>query len=100
MLPELAVSFNVCVMATSGTVALNPTLVELAGTDTEAGNVTATLSVARLTVTPPEGAAAFRVTVHVSVPAPVIDERLQESALNFVPAEVSVLPVPPPGFAK
>ena len=96
MPPELAVSFSVCVMATSETVALNPTLVALAGTDTEAGKVTAALSTARLTVIPPEGAAASRVTVHASVPAPVIDEMLQESSLSFVPAEVSVLP----GFAK
>jgi len=49
---------------------------------TVAGTVTAVLLVHRMTVTPPDGAAAFSVTVQVFVPEPVKDAPLQDSALN------------------
>jgi hypothetical protein len=44
--------------------------------------VTAELLLARLTVNPPLAAAAFSVTVQLSVPAPVIEPFVQLSALN------------------
>ena len=43
-----------------------------------AGVVTAELLLERLTATPPAGAAAARVTVHASDPAPVMDEAEQD----------------------
>jgi hypothetical protein len=61
---------------------VNEALVALAGTVTVAGNVTAALLLATLTLNPPLGAAAFSVTVQASVPAPVIDVLLQESAVS------------------
>ena len=61
---------------------MNPVLVALAGTVTEAGTVAAGLLLDRLTVSPPDGAAMFSVTVQASVPAPVMDAPEQESALN------------------
>ena len=72
---------------------MNPALVALAGTVTDAGTVTAVLLLERLTVSPPLPAAAFRVTVQASLPAPVIEALPQESALNagVLPA---VVPVP------
>jgi len=36
----------------------------------------------RLTIVPPLGAVALRVTVHVSVPAPLMDELAQDNALG------------------
>ena len=53
-----------------------------AATVTLAGTVTAELLLARLTTNPPLAAAAFRVTVQLSVPAPVIDPLVQLNALN------------------
>jgi sulfur carrier protein ThiS len=47
-----------------------------------AGTVTAALLLARLTLKPPLPAAAVSVTVQLSLPDPVIDALLQESALN------------------
>jgi hypothetical protein len=53
-----------------------------AATLTLAGTATAELLLATLTANPPLGAAAFRVTVQLSVPAPVIDELPQLSPVN------------------
>ena len=64
-------------MLTDETVAVKFAVVEPAATVTEAGTVTAELLLARLTVKPPLGAAALSPTVHVSVPAPVIDPPAQ-----------------------
>ena len=61
---------------------MKPALVALAGTVTEAGTVTAALLLDRLTLNPPLGADLLSVTVHASVPAPVIDEFAQEKALK------------------
>jgi hypothetical protein len=61
---------------------VNKALVALAGTVTVAGNVTAALLLARLTLNPPLAAAAFSVTVQASVPDPVMDVLLQESAVS------------------
>lgn len=80
--PALAVSAAVCAVATGATVAVNPALVAFAGTVTVAGIVTAALLLDRLITRPPLAAAAFSVTVQASVPAPVIDVLLQESAVS------------------
>jgi hypothetical protein len=60
-------------------------LVALAGTVTVAGTVAARLLLDKLTASPPDGAGAFRVTVHASVPAPVKEVLVQEKALKSAP---------------
>lgn len=54
----------------------------LAGTVIEDGTVTAELLLARLTNSPPAGAGVPRLTVQVSVPAPVIELLAHEIALS------------------
>jgi len=75
--PVAAVIVTDCAVLTAVTVAENATLVAAAGTVTEAGTTTALLLLERLTLDPPVGADPESVTVHASVPAPVIDELLQ-----------------------
>ena len=89
--PALAVRVTACAVVTDATVAVNPTLLALAGTTTVAGTVTAALLLVRPTLRPPLPAAAVKVTVQLSLPDPVIDALLQESALN---AAGAVVPVP------
>jgi hypothetical protein len=69
----LAVSVTVCEVLTEETVAMKLAAVAPAVTVTVAGTVTAELLLARLTIKPPLPAAVLRVTVQLSVPAPVID---------------------------
>ena len=64
---------------TEATVAEKLALVAPAATVTEAGTVTEELLLARFAANPPLAAAVFRVTVHGSEPAPVMDESAQES---------------------
>ena len=90
-LPALAVSVTACAVVTEDTVAVNPTLLALAGTTTVAGTVTAALLLVSPTLKPPLPAAAVSVTVHASLPDPVIDALLQESPLN---AAGTAVPVP------
>ena len=90
-LPALAVRVTACAVVTDATVAVNPALLALAGTKTAAGTVTAALLLVRPTLKPPLPAAALSVTVHVSLPDPVMDALLQESALN---AAGTAVPVP------
>jgi hypothetical protein len=78
----LAVRVTASLVLTAETVAVKPAVVTPAATVTLAGTVTALLLLARLTANPPVAAAAFRVTVQLSVPAPVIDPLLQLRALN------------------
>lgn len=92
-LPAVAVSVAVCEVVTDDTVAANSMLVALPGIVTVAGTVTAALLLDRLTLKPSLGAAALSATVHVSVPAPVMDSLLQESELS-VAAVTAVTPVP------
>jgi hypothetical protein len=80
--PAVAVNVTVSAVVTAATVALKLALVALAGTVTDAGTVTARVLLARLTANPPEGAAAVRLTVHASVPEPVILLLEQESVLR------------------
>jgi hypothetical protein len=67
---------------TEETVAVKLAVVAPAVTVTLAGTTTAALLLATLTANPPLGAAAFSVTVQLSVPAPVIDPLAQVEALN------------------
>jgi hypothetical protein len=90
-LPALAFSVTACAVPTDDTVAVNPALVAFAGTVTVAGTVTAALLLDRLTLRPPLGASAFSVTMQESVPEPVMDALLQESALK---AAGTAVPVP------
>ena len=95
--PALAVIVTACAVATEEILAVNEALVEFAGTVTELGTVASELLLDRFTATP-LCAAAVRVTVHASVPDPVIDPLLHDSALNSaepVPGEpVLLAPVP------
>ena len=70
--------------------AVNPTLAAFAGTVTVLGIVIAELLLDRFTLSPPLGAAAVSVTVHASVPDPVMVPLLQYSALSAVGAAVPV----------
>jgi hypothetical protein len=79
---------------TAETVAEKVTLVVLGAMVTEAGTITAVLLLLRLTIVPLLGAAALRITVHASVPAPVKDELIQEIALGTatpVPLKLTVV---------
>jgi hypothetical protein len=71
----------------------NPTLVSPAGTFTAFGTWTAELELERFTVSPLRGAAAVIVTVHASVPNPVMAPLLQDSALRAA-EPVTAAPVP------
>ena len=82
VLPALAVNVTVCAVLTVETVAVKLALVAPAATVTLAGTVTAELLLARLTANPPLAAAAFSVTVQLSVPAPVIVPLVQVRPLN------------------
>jgi hypothetical protein len=88
----LAVTVVVCAVVTDETVAVNAALVALAATVTVDGTLTAVLLLDRLTLSPPLGAAALSVTVQASLPDPVMDALLQESALK--PTAVAAVPVP------
>ena len=92
--PALAVRVTDCAVVTDDTVAVNPALVALAGTTTVAGTVTEALLLVRPTLTPPLPAAELSVTVHASLPAPVMDALLQESPLN-TPGTAVPVPVRP-----
>jgi hypothetical protein len=80
--PALAVSVAACAVSTDATVAEKEARFALAGTDTLAGNVTFALLLDRLTSSPLPGAAALSVTAQESVPDPVMDALLQETALT------------------
>ena len=89
-LPALAVSVTACAVVTDDTVAVNPALLALAGTTTVAGTVTAALLLVRPTLKPPLPVAAVSVTVQLSLPDPVMDALLQDSALKAAAAAVPV----------
>jgi hypothetical protein len=94
----LAVRVAVWAVVTEETVAVKVAVVEPAATVTEAGTVTDELLLARLTVNPPVGAAAFSATVQLSVPAPVIEPLVQLSPLSTgtpVPLRLTPVEVPP-----
>lgn len=68
-----AVSMAVCAVLTTVVAAVKPALIAPAATVTDGGTVTAELLLARLAANPPLAAAAFKATVQLSVPAPVIE---------------------------
>jgi hypothetical protein len=80
--PAVAVSVTACAAVTESTVAVKVALLEPAATVTVAGTFTAVLLLDRLTLAPPVPAAALRLTVQASVPAPVKDELAHRSARN------------------
>ena len=90
-LPELALTVADCAVVTEATVAVNDTLLAVAGTVTELGTVTALLLLARATLTPPVGAEPERLTVQESDRAPVIEVVPQETALTV---GATAVPVP------
>jgi len=75
---------------TEDTVAVKPAVVAPAATVTLAGTTTAVLLLARLTARPPLGAAAFSVTVQLSVPAAVIDALAQLNPLKIGDEEAAL----------
>ena len=96
-LPAVAVSVTVAAVLTAETVAVKVALVAPAATVTEAGTVTFELLLARLTANPPVAAAAFNVTVQLSVPAPVNEPLVQVSPVSTgtpVPLRLTVVVVP------
>jgi len=97
-LPALAVRVAVWAVVTEETVAVKAAVVAPAATVTVAGTVAALLLLARFTVNPPVAAAAFSVTVQLSVPAPVIEPLVQLSPLNIgtpMPLRLTPVEVPP-----
>ncbi len=100
--PFLAVRVAVCEEATGAMLAAKFAPVTPEATITEAGTVTALLLLARLTTAPPLGAAAVKVTVQSSDPAPFIEECAQlrpDRDAAFFPAPCS-LTVPPHRLAS
>ena len=81
-LPALAVSVAVCAVPTAEMVAENGALVAPETIVTVAGTDTAELLLDRFTANPLPGAAPFRLTVQLSVPAPVMDALLHAIALS------------------
>ena len=72
-------------------------VVEPAATSTEPGTVTALLLLDRFTANPPVAAAAFKVTVQESFPAPVIEPLEQLTPLSIglpVPFKLIAVDVP------
>jgi hypothetical protein len=95
--PALAVSVTVVGVLTDVTLAVKLALVAPDATVTEAGIVTAVLLLARLTAKPPLGAAAFSVTVQLSVPAAENDPLVQLRPPNIgtpVPLRFTAVEVP------
>lgn len=92
--PAVAVTMAVCAEVTAATVAVKLALVDPDATVTLLGTVTALLLLARPTEIPPLGAAPLNVTVHASVPAPVMDAFAQLTALNVLLAVLAEVPVP------
>jgi hypothetical protein len=90
-LPEVAVNVAVLAVLKAETEAVKLAVVAFAATDIEAGTVTVGSLLERFTVNPPLGAALLSVTVHASVPAPVIDPLTH---LNPVNVGAAALPVP------
>lgn len=82
MLEALAVNVTVCVVETGEATAEKLALVAPAATVTEDGTVTADILLDRLTVWPPSGATALKVTEQLSLPAPVSEDDAHVSAFK------------------
>ena len=92
MPPAEAVRVSVWAVVTAETAAVNPMLLDPAGTVIEPGTVTALLLLDKVTASPPVPAAADRLTVQESLPEPVIELWLQVSPLS-VPAAACPVPL-------
>lgn len=90
--PAAAVKVAVWAVVTADTVAVNPAVVDPAGTVTDPGTVTAPLLLDKLTASPPVPAAAESVTVQASLPEPVMEALAQLSVLS-TPAVVCPVPL-------
>ena len=88
----MAVRTTVCAAVTAETAAENGALVAPDATVTEAGTAIELLLLARFTTSPVEGAAAVRVTVQLSVPAPIMEELEQFTADRAAVPEFDPLP--------
>lgn len=73
---------TVCAVDTGEIFAVKLALVAPADTGTDDGTVTATALLVRPTAKPPVAAGAFSVTVHPSVPAPVMAELVQDRPVS------------------
>ena len=80
ILAALAVIVALWVVETAIMLTGKLALIAPATTVTEAGATTATLLLAKFTMYPPLAAGAVKVAVQVSVPEPVMDEPVHESA--------------------
>ncbi len=80
--PALAVRIAVSAELTGEILAVKLALLAPAGTVTEPGTFTSELLLERPTANPPLAAAAFNVTVQLSVPEPVIERLAQVNPLN------------------
>ena len=89
--PAEADTVAVCAVGTAAIVAVKTALVAPDGIETALGSETAAFPLERLTIIPPLGAAALRVTVQESVDAPVIEKFPQVK-----PASVGVEETPVP----
>ena len=78
---------------TAATVAEKPAAVDPAGIMTLEGTVTALLSLARLILTPPVGAAEARLAVQESVPAPLREAWLHEIPVSAGAAVANPVPL-------
>jgi hypothetical protein len=78
------------VVLTAVILAVNVTLVAVAGTMIDAGTVTALVLLPRATLTPPVGAEPDRVTLHESDADPVNDLLAHESPVTVGVTEVPV----------
>jgi hypothetical protein len=90
--PADAVSVAVWAVETEAAVAVKLAVAEPARTVTEAGVVTDALLLVKVTAKPPVAAGVFRVTVQMSVPAPVMEAVAQEIAVRTgVPVPVRLI---------
>jgi hypothetical protein len=88
----VAVRVTFCAELKEDTFAIKLEVVALAATVTEVGTVTVLLLLERATLIPPAGAAPLSVTVHVTVPAPIIVALLQ--VREFKATSVEDVPLP------
>lgn len=95
--PAVAVRVAVCAVLTAAAAAVNPALEAPPATVTDAGTVTTLLLLVRLT-TVAFVADEDSITVHASVPAPVSDALLHETALTAADAGDAPCPVPVNGI--
>jgi len=88
--PAFAVSVATWADPTAATVAVKDALEAPAATVTEDGTTTDELLLVKATANPPLAAAAFNVTVQLSVPAPVIEPLVQLKPVNVGLTDASV----------